>query len=100
MCREEGRQLRRVAWNRLRDYAGVLPGAVLALRIHGVGAAGRTADGGAAARRGAASRRRPGAGGYFGPTRHDADRSETGQVTDSLMVRSRASCAASRTMRF
>ncbi len=70
------RQLRRVARHRLCDHAGLLPGAVAALRLHRVRPAGRTADGGGAARRGAASRRRKGAGGYSGRARHDADRSK------------------------
>src|SRR5258708_12622359 len=54
------------------------------MRVYGLRPAGRTADGGSAARRGTASRRRESAGGYFGPPRHDADRSakraEAGRV--------------------
>jgi len=52
LCRrmrgQEIRQLRRVARHRLCDYAGLLSGAVVAVRIHRVGPAGRTANGGAA----------------------------------------------------
>ena len=53
MRRQEVRQLRRMARHRLRDHAGVLPGAVAAVRIHRLRPAGRTADGGSrrAARR-------------------------------------------------
>ena len=66
---------------RLCDHAGLLPGAVVAVRVHRVGPAGWASNGGGAARRGTASRRRQGAGGYSGPPRHDADRSEAGQIT-------------------
>ena len=45
MRRQEVRQLRRMARHRLRDHAGVLPGAVAALRVHRVRPAGRPADG-------------------------------------------------------
>ena len=83
MRRQEIRQLCRMARHRLCHYAGLLPGAVAALRIHRIGPAGRTADGGRAARRGPASRRRQGAGGYSGRARHHADRSETGEVADA-----------------
>src|SRR5258706_5681331 len=90
MRREKVRQLRRVACHRLCDYAGVLPGAVPALRVHGVRAAVRTAGGGATARRSPASRRRESAGGYSGRARHDADRSEIGEVgSPSLLVAGR-----------
>ena len=55
---EEIRQLRRVARHRLCDHAGVLSGAVAALRLYRLGPAGRTADGGGPARRGKTARRR------------------------------------------
>ena len=76
MCRQEIRQLCRMARHRLCDHAGLLPGAVAAMRLHGLGPAGRTADGGPAARRSAASGTCKGAGGYPGRARHHADRSE------------------------
>ena len=53
MRRQEVRQLRRMARHRLCDHAGLLPGAVAALRLHRVGPADRTADGRSPARRGA-----------------------------------------------
>src|SRR6266851_4947804 len=80
MRRQEIRQLRRVARHRLCDYAGLLSRAVVAVRIHRVRPAGRTANGGAAARRGPASRRRQVAGGCAGRSRHDADRSKAGSA--------------------
>ena len=82
MRRQEIRQLRRMARHRLRDHAGVLPGAVAAMRLHRLRPAGRTADGGAAARRGAAACRRQGAGGYSGRARHHADRSEAAEIAE------------------
>ena len=75
MRRQEIRQLRRMARHRLCDHAGVLPGAVAALRIHSLGPAGRIADRGTAARRGTVARWRQSAGGYSGRARHHADRS-------------------------
>ena len=76
-------QLRRMARHRLRDYTGVLPRAVAAMRIHGVWSAGRPANGCAAARRGAVACRRESAGGYLGSARHHADRSENAEITDA-----------------
>src|SRR5439155_2130037 len=64
----------------LRDHAGVLPGAVAALRFYRVRLAGRIADRGIAARRGKTSRRRQSAGGYFGRSRHHADRSTAAEA--------------------
>ena len=74
------RQLRRMARHRLRDHAGVLPGAVAALRLYRLGPAGRAAGRRAAARRGAVARGRKGAGGYFGRARDHADRSAAAEV--------------------
>src|SRR6185312_3064088 len=71
---------RRVARHRLCDHAGLLPGAVAALRLHGIAPADRIADGGRAARRSTTARRRQGAGGYSGTARHHADRSEGGEA--------------------
>ena len=56
---QEVRQLCRVARHRLCDHAGLLSGAVVALRLHRQRAAGRLADGRPAARRGADCSRAP-----------------------------------------
>ena len=80
MRRQEIRQLCRVARDRLCDHAGVLPRAVAALRLYRIRPAGRIANGGAAARRGAASRRCQGDGGHFRCSRHHADRSEGAEI--------------------
>ncbi len=97
MRRQEVRQLCRMARDRLCDHAGVLPGAVAGRAVSPHPPAGRAADGRAATRRGEAARRRQGAGGYSGRSRHHADRSEGAEIIDALMVRSALS-RASRTM--
>src|SRR6516165_9302267 len=84
MRRPEIRQLRPVARHRLCDHAGLLPGALVAMRIYRFGPAGRVADGGPAPRRSVASRWREGAGGYSGPAQHDSDRAEISALMDRI----------------
>src|SRR6516165_7048965 len=90
MRRPEIRQLRPVARHRLCDHAGLLPGALVAMRIYRFGPAGRVADGGPAPRRSVASRWREGAGGYSGPAQHDSDRAEIGALMDRDQITSRS----------
>ena len=90
MRRQEVRQLRRMARHRLCDHAGVLSGAVAALRLYRLRPAGRLAGGGAAARRSATARGRQGAGGYSGRARHDADRSAGAEIEARYGRRERA----------
>ncbi len=58
----------------------MLPRAVTAMRLYRLGPARRIANGGAAPRRGATSRRSQGAGRHSGRSRRDADRSEGAEV--------------------
>ena len=80
MRRQEVRQLRRMARHRLRDHAGVLSRAVVAVRLYRLGPAGRAAGGGAAARRGAVAGGQQGPGGYSRRARHDTDRSKGAEI--------------------
>src|SRR5205823_4306132 len=63
-----------------RDYAGMLPRALAAVRVYRLRPAGRIANGGAAARRRSASRGGKSAGRYSGRPRHDTDRSEAAEI--------------------
>jgi amidase len=81
MRRQEIRQLRRVARHRLRHHARLLSCALAAVRLHGVGPAGRRASRRRTAGRRPGDRRREGAGGYSGLARHDPDRSEGEELT-------------------
>src|ERR1700723_3656887 len=77
MRRQKVRQLRRMARYRLRHYARLLSGAVVTVRVHRIGSAGRIANGGSAARRSTVTRRREGIGRYSGRTRHHTDRPQS-----------------------
>src|SRR3984885_12322264 len=77
MRRQKIRQLRRMARHRLRHYARLLSGAVVTVRVHRIGSAGRVANGGSATRRSTVARRREGIGRYSGRTRHNPDRPQS-----------------------